>query len=93
MSNSKPRKLKSFKDYYLGTLLRPRRTFEALLVDDRRLKFGLLALGINIVLYTLVYVFLAARGAAPSSFTPWLAILVGVLAFLSYQIMFLVFNR
>lgn len=66
--------LKSFNDYYFGTILRPRRTFEALLADDRRLKFGLLALLISVVLYTLVYVFLTIGGGAPSSFTPFLAI-------------------
>jgi hypothetical protein len=66
--------LKSFKDYYLGVIFRPARTFEALLADERRLKFGLLALLIGVVLYTLVYVFLTIGGGAPSSFTPWLAI-------------------
>lgn len=67
-------KLKSFKDYYLGTIFQPRRTFDALMADGRRLRFGLLALSINAVLYTLVYVFLSLGGGAPSSFTPWLAI-------------------
>ena len=52
----------SFKDYYLGTLFRPRRTFELLLADSRRLRFGLAALAINALLYTLVYTFLAAGG-------------------------------
>lgn len=66
--------LKSFKDYYLGTILRPRRTFDALVGDSRQLRFGLFALSINAVLYTLVYVFLSIGGGAPSSFTPWLAI-------------------
>lgn len=66
--------LKSFKDYYLGTIIRPRRTFEALMADDRRLKFGFLALSISMGLYTLVYVFLTMGGGAPSSFTPFLAI-------------------
>ncbi len=33
-----------------------------------------MALGINAVLYTLVYVFLTMRGGAPSTFTPWLNI-------------------
>ena len=66
--------LRSFTDYYLGTIFRPRRTFDALLADGRRLRFGLLALGINAVFYTLVYVFLSMGGGAPSSFTPWLAI-------------------
>jgi hypothetical protein len=67
-------RLKSFKDYYFGTIFRPRRTFDALMADDRRLSFGLIALSINAVLYTLVYIFLSAGGGAPSSFTPWLAI-------------------
>jgi hypothetical protein len=66
--------MKSFWHYYLGVILRPRRTFDALMNDSRRLKFGLLALSINAVLYTLVYIFLSAGGGAPSSFTPWLAI-------------------
>lgn len=64
----------SLGSYYLGSLLRPRRTFDALLADPRRLTFGLLAVAINAVLYTLVYIFLTMRGGAPSSFTPWLNI-------------------
>jgi len=64
----------TFKEYYLGTLFRPRRTFEALLADTRRLKFGVLALAINAALYTLVYIFLTAGGGAPSTFMPWLAV-------------------
>jgi hypothetical protein len=66
--------MKSFKDYLLGTLFRPRQTFELLLKDDRRLKFGLIAITINAFLYTLVYIFLTIGGGAPSSFTPWLAV-------------------
>jgi len=66
--------MSSFKDYYLGTLLRPRRTFDALMADERRLRFGLLAIAINAVLYTFVYVFLTIGGGAPSGLQPWLAI-------------------
>ncbi len=44
------------------------------MTDPRRLRFGWLAVGINIVLYTLVYIFLTAGGGAPSTATPWLAI-------------------
>ncbi len=65
--------LKSFKDYYLGVILRPRSTFQALASDPRRLRFGLLALLSNMALYTLVYIFLAAGGGAPT-IPPWLAI-------------------
>src|ERR1041384_4135413 len=66
--------LESFKDYYLGTLFHPRRTFEVLVTDSRKLKLGLLAITLNAALYTLVYIFLWSAGGAPSSFTPWLAI-------------------
>jgi hypothetical protein len=66
--------MKSFKDYYLGTLFRPRPTFDDLLNDDRRLKFGLLAMLVNAILYTFVYIFLRSGRGAPSSFTPWLAV-------------------
>lgn len=64
----------SFGSYYAGSLLRPRRTFDALMAEPHRLQFGLLALLINAVLYTCVYIFLTMRGGAPSSFTPWLNI-------------------
>ncbi len=64
----------SFKDYYLGAITRPRKTFDALMLDRRRLRFGFIALSITAVLYTLVYIFLTAGDGAPSSFTPWLAI-------------------
>jgi hypothetical protein len=64
----------TFASYYFGTLIRPRRTFDALMADGRRMRFGLAALGIDALLYTLVYVFLAAGGGAPSAFKPWLAI-------------------
>ena len=63
-----------FKGYLTGTLLRPRKTFELLMADSRRLKFGLAAISINAFVYTLVYVFLTIGGGAPSSFTPWLAV-------------------
>ena len=66
--------LKSFKDYYLGTLLHPRQMFDSLIIDSRRLKFGLLAITLNASLYTLVYICLGSAGGAPSSFTPWLAV-------------------
>ena len=68
--NPKP----TFGSYYLGTLLHPRRTFDMLVTDPRRLKFGALAVAISAALYTLVYVFLTIGGGAPSSFKPFLAI-------------------
>jgi len=66
--------MKTFKDYYLGIILRPSRTFNELMNDNRRLKFGLLAFSISLILYNFVYIFLSAGGGAPSSFNPWLAI-------------------
>jgi hypothetical protein len=62
--------LKSFKDYYFGTLFRPRQTFDALLSDSRKLKFGLLAISLNAILYTLVYIFLWSSGGAPPHSRP-----------------------
>jgi hypothetical protein len=67
-------KMKSFRGYYFGVIFRPRRIFDALLTDSRRLRFGFFAISISVALYTLVYVFLSMGGAAPSSFTPVLAI-------------------
>ena len=64
----------SFKNYLFGTLLHPRRTFDRLLQDERRLKFGFYAMLISVVLYSLVYIFLTLGGGAPSSFAPWLAV-------------------
>ncbi len=64
----------SFQAYLLGTLTRPRHTFDLLLTDSRKLKFGFFAISINAILYTLVYIFLTIGGGAPSSFTPWLAV-------------------
>lgn len=64
----------SFKDYYFGTFIRPRRTFDLLLTDERRLKFGFFAMVLNAFLYTLIYVFLTIANGAPSSFAPWLAV-------------------
>ena len=64
----------SFMDYYIGTALTPRATFESLMMDERRVKFGIIAMAITIQLYALVYLFLSIGGAAPSIFRPWLAI-------------------
>lgn len=66
--------MRPFRQYYLGAILRPSRTFTVLLEDPHKLKFGVMALCINAVLYTLVYVNLTIAGGAPSSFTPFLAI-------------------
>ena len=74
MKHTNVASMMSFKDYYLGTTFHPHRTFDILVTDGRKLKFGLLALSFSAILYTLVYVFLTISGGAPLSFTPWLAI-------------------
>jgi hypothetical protein len=66
--------MNTFGQYYIGTLVHPTRTFADLLNDDRRLRFGWYAIGINMILYTWVYINLTQAQGAPSSFTPWLAI-------------------
>jgi len=53
---------------------RPRRTFEALLSDPRRLRLGALALLSHASLYTLVYLFLVMGEGRPTVFQPWLPI-------------------
>jgi hypothetical protein len=65
---------RSFWSYYFQAVVRPGRTFQALLADRRRLAFGLAALGISAALYTVVYIGLTIAGGAPTIFDPWLAI-------------------
>ncbi len=65
---------RSFKDYYLRMFLEPRRTFELLMSDPRRLRYGALAVLIPALLYTLFYFMASAAGGAPTTFKPWLAI-------------------
>jgi Yip1 domain len=69
-----PLKRQSFNDYLFKTIFHPRQTFELLLQDERRLKFGFFAMVISAVVYTFVYIFLTMGGGAPSSFDPWLAV-------------------
>ena len=63
-----------FGDYLSATLLHPRRTFDRLLQDERRMKFGFYAMLITATVYILVYIFLTIAGGAPSSFEPFLAV-------------------
>lgn len=64
----------TFADYYFGTFIRPRRTFRALAEDPRALRFGVGALSVAVVGYTMVYVFLVFGHGRPTVFHPWLAI-------------------
>jgi len=65
---------RSFRDYYFQAIVRPRQTFDALVVDHRRVTMGLLAVSISAILYTVVYIGLTVAGGAPTVFEPWLAI-------------------
>jgi hypothetical protein len=67
-------KMRSFRDYYIGMIFKPRRTFDALMADSRRVKFGALAVSITALLYTLFYFMASAAGGGPTTFKPWLAI-------------------
>lgn len=62
----------SFFGYYKGTILHPQKTFEALIRDERQLRFAFGAVLVMAVLYTFVYVFLIFGGGQP--FKPWLDI-------------------
>lgn len=68
------RRNSSFIDYYLGTIWRPRATFDALAADQRCLRFGITALAITVQLYALVYVFLSMGGDPPAAVRPWLTV-------------------
>ena len=61
------------KNYWL-TILKPRQSFERLLVDEKYFTLGFVYILIPIALYTLMYVFLTIGHGAPSVFTPWINI-------------------
>jgi hypothetical protein len=56
----------TFGWYYLNTLLHPRRAFEALMQDPRRLKFSMWVMLITAALYTWVYINLVIGGGSPN---------------------------
>jgi hypothetical protein len=64
----------SFLSIYKQAFYQPGRAFLTLLSDHRYFRFGFLYMLIPIAGYTLVYIFLAKGGAAPSAFSPWLNI-------------------
>jgi hypothetical protein len=65
---------RSWLSLYARAILAPKRTFDALMSEPRRLRFGALALGSCALLYTLVYVFLILGRGRPTVFEPWLPI-------------------
>jgi hypothetical protein len=64
----------TFARCYLLTFIRPWRTFDAVVAEPRRVRWGFLAVGITALDYGLVYFFLARNGGRPTVFTPWLDI-------------------
>jgi hypothetical protein len=68
------RKFNSFRDYYLGTIFRPRETFDALMADERRNRYGIIAIAITVQLYVLLYLFLSLGETAFSILKPWLTL-------------------
>jgi hypothetical protein len=61
------------KDYF-RTIIRPRQTFEGLILRRDHFSMAFRYMLIPITGYTLMYIFLAAAGGAPSVFNPWLDI-------------------
>jgi hypothetical protein len=64
--------LRTFRDYYWGTIVQPASNFKHLIRDKKALRFSTFAVLITAILYTLVYVFLIFGGGQP--FKPWLII-------------------
>jgi len=66
--------MKAFIKNYLRTFLRPKKSFESLLGNEKYYRLGFLFILIPIIAYTLMYIFLTIGKGAPSVFTPWLNI-------------------
>jgi hypothetical protein len=64
--------MRSFFSYYISTIKRPSDSFNKLLSDDRKVRFGFFAILIQVTVYTLVYLFLIFGGGEP--YKPWLPI-------------------
>jgi hypothetical protein len=64
--------MRSFFSYYLSSIKRPSDTFNELLSDERRFRFGFFAILIQVTVNTLVYLFLIFGGGEP--YKPWLPI-------------------
>lgn len=62
----------SFLDYYVSIIKHPSKTFEDLIRDKQKIRFGFFAVLIQVSVYTLVYIFLILGRGEP--FKPWLSI-------------------
>lgn len=64
----------SFREYYLGAIFRPRETFDALMADERRNRYGIIAIAITVQFYVLLYLFLSLGDTTFSILKPWLTL-------------------
>jgi hypothetical protein len=69
-----PSDARSIFYYYFGAIWQPRAAFDALLKDERRLKFSLIALLITTQLYTLVHILLGFADMGGAHVRPWVDI-------------------
>lgn len=77
--------MKSFFNYYFSVIKSPSGSLDELLSDNRKVKFAFYAVLIQVIVYTLVYLFLILGGGEP--YKPWLAIAPEV--YYRYNVFFL----
>jgi hypothetical protein len=65
--------IKFLKNYF-AAFVRPKNSFEDLILSDNYFSLGFIYILIPIIAYTLMYIFLTIGNGAPSVFTPWLNI-------------------
>src|SRR5690349_2729437 len=75
---------RSFKYYYLRTILAPSTAFRELDGDENRLRYSFWSVTIIAIVYTFVYIFLIVGGGQP--FKPWLNIPIEV--YYKYNVFF-----
>jgi len=63
-----------FWSLYFKTIIRPSRTFNLILKNEHRLKYGFFAFLIPAIGYSVFYYLAYNAGGAPSTFKPWLAL-------------------
>ncbi len=64
----------NFLSLYFQLFIRPGRSYERILSDPRKLRYGFLALLVPALGYSLFYIMAWQADGAPSAFRPWLAI-------------------
>ena len=59
---------------YFQTFVIPAKVFRQLLMEENQLRTAFVLILIPLVLYTIIYILLAASGGGVNSFEPWLNI-------------------